>query len=274
MPAAVISLLNQKGGVGKTSTCHHLAGTLAQMGCRVLLVDNDPQSSLTQGLWGPSATRDLAPNRTIDAIYRRGASASQVIHPTGLAHVDLVPGCRHAGEFNNSMPHRASRDLQFAIRDVVRESASNYDLVLIDCPPNLHLCSWAALVASDYLVVPLQPEDYGAQGIIDVRESIDLVTAGPNPGLLLLGYLITMYAARKSIHKLYEENLRAEYGRLVFDARVPHAAEFPEAIAHRKPVSLYKPKGTAAKAVRAVADEILSRISDARCVTPLEVEAA
>ena len=83
-----------------------------------------------------------------------------------------------------------------------------------------------------------------------------------------------MYAARKSIHKLYEENLRAEYGRLVFDARVPHAAEFPEAIAHRKPVSLYKPKGTAAKAVRTVADEVLSRIADARCVTPLEVEAA
>lgn len=276
MPAAVISLLNQKGGVGKTSTCHHLAGTLAHMGRRVLLIDNDPQSSLTQGLWGPSATRDLDRNRTVDAVYRRGASAAQVIHPTGLPRVDLVPGCRHAGEFNNSMPHRASRDLQHAIRDVVREASAGYDLVLIDCPPNLHLCSWAALVASEFLIVPLQPEDYGAQGIIDVRESIDLVTDGPNPGLRLLGYLITMHVARKSIHKLYEENLRAEYGPLVFEARVPHAAEFPEAIAHRKPIALYKPKGAAAKAVRAVADEVLARIAiaDAPCVDHPGAEAA
>ena len=114
---------------------------------------------------------------------------------------------------------------------------------MIDCPPNLHLCSWAALVASDFLIVPLQPEDYGAQGIIDVQESIALVAGGPNPGLKLLGYLITMHVGRKSIHKLYEENLRAEYGGQVFSARVPHAAEFPEAIAHRKPVAHYKPRG-------------------------------
>lgn len=274
MSAAVIAMLNQKGGVGKTSTCHHLAGTLAHMGRRVLLVDNDPQSSLTQGLWGPSATRDLDPNRTIDAVYRRGASAGQVIHPTGLDGIDLIPGCRHAGEFNNSMPHRASRDLQFAVKDVVREAAGGYDLVMIDCPPNLHLCSWSALVASDHLIVPLQPEDYGAQGIIDVRESIDLVTGGPNPSLNLLGYLITMHVARKSIHKLYEENLRDEYGPLVFASRVPHAAEFPEAIAHRKPVAIYKPKGTAAKALRAVAEETLSRIDDARYVNHPGAEAA
>jgi chromosome partitioning protein len=274
MPASVVAMLNQKGGVGKTSTCHHLAGTLAQMGQRILLVDNDPQSSLTQGLWGPSATRELDPNRTIDAVYRRGASARQVVHRTELDRVDLIPGCRHAGEFNNSLPHRASRDLQQGLRDVVREVSADYDLVLIDCPPNLHLCSWAALVASDFLIVPLQPEDYGAQGIIDVRESIDLVTMGPNPRLHLLGYLVTMFVARKSIHKLYEENLRTEYGSLVFDARVPHAAEFPEAIAHRKPVSSYKPKGAAAKAVRAVADEVLSRIAAARCVTLSDAEAA
>jgi chromosome partitioning protein len=264
----VLTLLNQKGGVGKTSTCHHLAGTLAQMGKRILLVDNDPQSSLTQGLWGPSATRDLDPNRTIDAVYRRGASAGQVVHESGVPGVDLIPGSRFAAEFNNSLPHRASRDLQHALKDVVRQASADYDIVMLDCPPNLHLCSWAALVASDFLVVPLQPEDYGAQGIIDVRESIDLMTTGPNPRLVLLGYLVTMYVARKSIHKLYEENLRAEYGPLVFDARVPHAAEFPEAIAHRKPGSLYKPKGAAAKAVRAVADEVLSRIADARCVIP------
>jgi chromosome partitioning protein len=274
MAAACIALLNQKGGVGKTSTCHHLAGTLAQMGRRVLLVDNDPQSSLTQGLWGPQATRDLDPNRTVDAVYRRGAPAGQVIHPTGLERIEIVPGSRHAGEFNNALPHRASRDLQCALRDVVREAAGGYDLVLVDCPPNLNLCSWAALVASDFLIVPLQPEDYGAQGIIDVQESIALVARGPNPALHLLGYLITMHVARKSIHKLYEENLRAEYGGLVFSARVPHAAEFPEAIAHRKTVSQYKPRGAAAKAMRALADEIEARLQGQATITTASTEAA
>lgn len=274
MPAATIAMLNQKGGVGKTSACHHLAGTLAWMGNRVLLIDGDPQSSLTQGIFGPSATRALDPARTIDAAYRRGAGASQVVRPTGLEGIDIVPGSRLSVEFNTPLPHRASREHQHAIRDLVREVSGSYDLVLVDCPPNLCLCSWAALVAADFLVVPLQPEDYGAQGILDVQESIGLVLAGPNPRLRLLGYLITMYAARKSIHKLYEENLRAEYGPLVFEARVPHAAEFPEAIAHRQPVATYKPKGAAAKAIRAVADELLARIADARCVTPSREEAA
>lgn len=274
MNAASVSILNQKGGVGKSSCCHHLSGTLAQMGRRVLLVDNDPQSSLTQGLWGPATTRDLDPNRTIDAVYRRGASAAQVIHQTGFKGVDLIPGCRYVGEFNNAMPHRASHELQFALKDVIDEASSQYDLILIDCPPNLHLCSWAALVASNFLVVPCQPEDYGAQGLIDVRESIDMVTGGPNPELVQLGILITMHVARKSIHKLYEENLRSEYGSLVFTALVPHAAEFPEAIAHRQPVAIYKPKGAAAKAVKAVAEELLTRINDARRVIHPEAEAA
>src|SRR3954452_3068900 len=91
----VITMLNQKGGVGKTSTCHHVAGTLAQMERRVLLVDNDPQASLTQGFWGPQATRQLDPSQTIAALYA-GYSPfpDQVIHPTGIAGVDLLPGSR------------------------------------------------------------------------------------------------------------------------------------------------------------------------------------
>src|SRR4051812_12070866 len=100
-------MLNQKGGVGKTSTCHHLAGTLALMGRRVLLVDNDPQASLTQGFWGPLATRQLEPERTIAAIYRGDLPFPEhVIRPTGIEGIDLVPGSRHATEFNVPMPHR------------------------------------------------------------------------------------------------------------------------------------------------------------------------
>jgi len=136
----------------------------------------------------------------------------------------------------------------------------NYDLVLIDCPPNLCLCSWAALVASDALVVPLQAEDYGAQGIMDVQDSVSMVTAGPNPELRLLGYLITMFNPRKTVHRMYEQRLRELYGADVFTVVIPHAADYPEAIAYRKPVAQYKPRGVASKAIRALADEMAARL--------------
>jgi chromosome partitioning protein len=257
---AVLTLLNQKGGVGKTSTCHHLAGTLAQLGRRVLLIDNDPQSSLSQGLWGPSAARALDPGETLAAVYSGDAFPEQVIRPSGVAGVDLVPGSRAVNDWNLPRPFEAPYEAQTCLRTFLASVRGSYDMVLIDCPPNLCLCSWAALVASDALVVPLQAEDYGAQGIMDVQDSVAMVTAGPNPDLRLLGYLITMFNPRKTVHRMYEQRLRELYGDEVFAAVVPHAADYPEAIAYRKPVAQYKPRGAAAKAIRALADELSARL--------------
>lgn len=257
---AVITLLNQKGGVGKTSTCHHLAGTLAQIGRRVLLIDNDPQSSLTQGLWGPAVARALDPSETLAAVYSGDVFPEQVVRPSGVGGVDLVAGSRVVNDWNLPRPSEAPYEAQTCLRSFLSSVRDSYDLVLIDCPPNLCLCSWAALVASDALIVPLQAEDYGAQGIMDVQDSVALVTAGPNPDLRLLGYLITMFNPRKTVHKMYEQRLRELYGSDVFAAVIPHAADYPEAIAYRKPVAMYKPRGAASKAVRALADEMTARM--------------
>lgn len=265
MGAVTIVLLNQKGGVGKTSTTHHLAGTLSQMGKRVLLIDNDPQASLTQGLWGPSVTRGLEPEATIWAVYAQGSPPAQVTHPTALTGVDLVPGCRLNTKFNNGDPQREPYEYQTALRELVISTRDNYDLILVDCPPNLHLCSWAALAAADHIVIPLQPEDYGAQGIIDVQESIAAVRAAINPALGLCGYLITMFEPRKSVHQYYETTLREAYGEAVFTAKVPRLADFPEAILQRQAVAQFKPRGAAAKAIKALADELLTRVNAARC---------
>lgn len=255
-----VAALNQKGGVGKTSTCYHLAGTLAQMGNRVLLVDADPQSSLTQGFLGPQQTRQLDPAGTIAGVLAGDAAPGQVVRPSGVAGIDLVPGSHRAASFNVPDPHRADWPLQVALRDFLAEVRDGYDLVLIDCPPNLHLCSWAALVAADALVVPVQPEDFGAQGLADVQESVARVLAGPNPGLVLAGYVITMISVRRSIHQIYEERLRSAYGPGVFAAMVPESVDFVEAIAQRMPVARYKPRGAAAKAVKALAEELLARL--------------
>jgi chromosome partitioning protein len=260
----VICLLNQKGGVGKTSTCHHLAGTLAREGRRVLLVDNDPQSSLTQGFWGPVATLQIDPAETVDAILRgEEPYPAVVIKPTGVAGIDLIPGSKRATLLNVPAPHEADPTHQHSLREFLNEVKGAYDMVLVDCPPNLHLCSWAALIASEHLIVPLKPEDYGAQGIIDVQESVDLVLSGPNPALKPLGFLITMMGLRKSIHKLYEETLRTRYGPAVFDTRVTEAVDYVEALNQRLTVAQYKPKGAAARTMKALADEIDRRLADA-----------
>ncbi len=266
---AIVTALNQKGGVGKTSTCHHLAGTLAGMGKRVLLLDNDPQASLTQGFWGPVATGALDLSETIASLYAGDSPfPEQIVRPTGISGIDIVPGSKLANDYNVPRPHQADPEIQTCLRSFLEEAGAGYDLVLIDCPPNLCLCSWAALTASTHLLVPLQAEDYGAQGLGPVQEAVDAVTAGPNPSLELLGFLITMYNPRLAIHKLYDQLLREQYGPAVFETRVPYAADYKEAIAQRKPIAQYKPRSASAKAIRELADELLARLADAPCITP------
>jgi len=257
-------MLNQKGGVGKTSTCYHLAGSLGQAGKRVLLVDADPQSSLTQGFMGPQATRQLDPSASIAAILGGDEPfPGQVIRATDYPGIDLVPGSRTASDFNLPRPHECDWPTQTSLRSFLEAVRGSYDLVLIDVPPNLHLCSWAALVASDALVVPLQPEDFGAQGIADVREAIARVQGGPNPELRLLGYLITMLSPRRSVHQAYVTRLRTLYGAAVFATAVPESVDFVEAIAQRKPVAQYKPRGAAAKVIKALGAELADRLAAA-----------
>ena len=200
----VVCMLNQKGGVGKTSTCFHLSGTLAQLGRRVLLVDNDPQASLTQGFLGPDVMRAL--RRRDDRLHlrRRRPLPCQVIRAVRPG-IDLLAGSRQCARSTTCpSPRRPSPEVQGCLRAFLGEVRDEYDAILIDCPPNLELCSWAALLASDNLVIPLNPEDFGAQGIAEV---LDAVRPGPGraqPRLHLAGYLLTRMNARASVHKNYE----------------------------------------------------------------------
>jgi chromosome partitioning protein len=255
-----VCLLNLKGGVGKTSTCYHAAGVLARGGRRVLLVDADPQASLTQGFFGPQATRDLPASATIASLFDpdQAAVPEALVRHTGFHGLDLIPGSRHLTRVNMTPPEGWGT-LQAALRDALDELAGAHDIVLIDCPPNLHLCSWSAMAAASHVVVPLQPEDFGSQGLAPVQEAIAAVQAGPNPGLALAGYLLTMVDKRLTVHATYESLLRDLYGHTVFQAVVPRAKDFVEAVAARQPVSDYKPRGAATKAVQAVVDELMGR---------------
>jgi chromosome partitioning protein len=260
----VISAINLKGGVGKTSLCLHLAGALAQMGRRILAVDNDPQSSLTAGFLGAQPTRQIDPAATIAAVYAGDDPLpGAVIRPSGFDRIDLLPGSRFAVGANIPHPHKAPHADQVRLRDFIDQVRDDYDIVLIDCPPNLHMASWAAMATSDAFIVPVQPEDFGAQGTQDVIESAAGVRAVVNPGLALAGYVVSMYQARRAVHQAYVEHLRASHGDAVFAAVIPMASEFAEAVTARKPVGFHKPKGSAAKAIRTVAEELMQRLAAA-----------
>ena len=179
-----VTFLNQKGGVGKTSSCFHLSAALAKTGRRVLLIDNDPQASLTQGFLGPDATRALPAERTVAALYEPGAAPlpEALIRPTGVPGVSLIAGSESATTFNK-LPDADWPERQEGIRALVADLAGEFDLVLIDCPPNLHLCSRAALVASSWIVIPVQAEDFGSQGLGPVLRDPG-GAAGREPGPL------------------------------------------------------------------------------------------
>ena len=261
-----IAFMNRKGGVGKTSTVHHLAGTLARRNLQVLVVDADPQASLTQGLLGPDVAEDLDPHETIASLFDEIGLVSprSLVRSTPFPGVFLLPGSEAAERFNDPSPWETGLR-QFVLRDALAEAGEGFDLVLVDCPPHIQLWAWSALVASDGVVVPLQAEDYGRQGLKSIRRTIAHVQAEANPGLALIGYLLSMYNKALSVHVTYEAYLRELHGDDAFRAVIPLAKDFKEAVTLRKPVVEHKPRSAASKAVAALAEEFLARL-DARLV--------
>jgi chromosome partitioning protein len=261
MPAFTVSMSNLKGGVGKSSTTFHLAGTLAKDGHRVLTIDADPQASLTQGFFGPVAMRELPRRETIAALFGDGLvrSNSSLIAPTDFDRVFILPGSHHLTNHNVPDPGRSPRDQQRALIPFIRDVAGDFDFILIDTPPTLSLCTWAALAASDGVVVPLQAEDFGSQGIANVLDSIEAIQEKANPELRLTGYLLTMFNPRLAIHQTYETTLRQLYGDDVFRSTIPISTDFKEAVACRRPVVAHKPRGSASKSMKAFADELKNR---------------
>lgn len=268
IPPTTVAVVNRKGGCSKTSTCYHLSGAFSQMGYRVLLVDLDPQANLTQGFFGPVATEELPPQKTALAVFRDDLEPlpEKVILSTPFENISIVAGASALEDFNRSEPTKAGQ-LQTALRMFLAEASGSFDITLLDCPPNLQLCTWNALIAANFVLVPLQPEDFGAQGITAIQRFIDLALQTQNNQLRMLGYLVTM-RQRLALHDVYETQLRTLYGSKVFTAPFPNKKDFKESVAARKPVHLYKPRAAAAKDITAIAEEIIARVPAALAQPP------
>lgn len=267
----VVAVSNMKGGVGKTSTCHHATEPLVAMGNRVLLVDMDPQANLTKGLGlmdEAGGALELPHHKTSLALFdeRLMPDPAELIWDTPIAGLKIVPACWSLRKFD--LPEPTSQgDLQVALRMFLQEVADDFDVVLIDCRPTLELLTWNAYLAAEFVVVPFQPEDYGAQGIIHVQQAIDEAIEGYNPRIRLLGYLLTK-VQRRAIHQAYATTLSLQFPGDVFKTQIPDAKDFPEAVSARVPVGHYKKRSKAARVMRTWVGEMLERVPVIRKATP------
>lgn len=264
MSAKVIAVVNQKGGVGKTSTVAHLGGHLAELGHRVLLIDADPQHSLTSWSLGIREAKLIPSEQTIAALFDETCQPDldDLIQPTEILNLNLLAGAEGLSFYNLADPEAAG-PVQLVLRDFVESVREPFDFILIDNPPNLQLCSIASLIAADFALSVSQAEDFGSQGATAVNTAIANVRGSLNADLVMLGFVLNMFDRRLSVHLAYEEMLRKEYGHLVFDYRLPQAVNFKEAISARLPVTFYRPRSAAAQAVRDVTQELLNRIERA-----------
>ena len=270
MAAIVISPVNRKGGVGKSSSVFHLAGHFALHGQRVLLIDNEPQHSLTNGLIGPTAADHIAPEESTAALFlsEQLPTPEQVIQSTNLQGIDLLPGSDALDAINGPIEQHPA-ETQLAVKRFVETVANNYDLILIDNPPNLQLCTYSSLAASNVAYCIVKPQEYDVQGLVPVQKALDRVLTTTNPKLRFSGYILNMVQARRSLHQAYEERLRKRYGEKVFATTVPDWNDFAESLSARQPVSFYRRSSPAAQVMGQLAGELAARIQQSFRQTPM-----
>ncbi|PIR74032.1 MAG: chromosome partitioning protein ParA [Candidatus Magasanikbacteria bacterium CG10_big_fil_rev_8_21_14_0_10_47_10] len=249
----IIAVVNQKGGVGKTTTAVNLAAGLAEMGKFVLLVDMDPQGNASSGL---GLSRADAGQGVYEALAKQ-RRLHDVIYNTAHEGLRLLPSTPNLAGANIELVDVERREFQLA--DLLAEAGHAYDYIIIDCPPSLGLLTVNSLTASDHILIPVQAEYYALEGLGQLLETINLIREHIKPEINVLGAVITMFDKRTRLSSDVMEELYKYFPNNIFRSVIPRTVRLAEAPSFGKSIFHYEPRGKGARAYERLAQEILEQ---------------
>ena len=247
-----IAIINQKGGVAKTTSTINLAAYLAIEGKKTLIIDLDPQGNATSGL----GVNRFDLSRCVYEALIDGLSFSDVLINTKINNLDLLPATISLAGAEIEMVNMEGRE--YLLKKLV-DDITGYDYILIDCPPSLGLLTINALTAADQFIVPIQCEYYALEGLGQLLKTIDLINKGLNPDLELNGALMTMFNSTQNLSSQVVAEVRAFFKEKVFDTVIPRSVRLSEAPSYGETISTYAPTSKGAIAYQALAKEVIKR---------------
>ncbi|MFN3603701.1 MAG: ParA family protein [Leptonema sp. (in: bacteria)] len=251
---SIITIANQKGGVGKTTSAINISAFLGKKNKKVLLVDMDPQGNASSGL----GLNIHKLEKTIYEVLLGELSPLECIVPTQETNVWILPSNVNLAGLEVDLIEKENRNEQ--LKYILNKIRNQYDYIIIDCPPNLGILTLNGLCASDGVMIPLQTEYYALEGITQLMRVIDRVQKVLNPGLILVGVILTMYDSRTTLSKMVVDDVKTHFKDKVFENIVPRNVKLSEAPSFGKSIAKYAPESNGALAYEKIAEELIKRI--------------